>query len=163
MAEPQCLQRIVRDHHDRPALQQARRQVLKVEARHRVQMPERLVHQDDPAILAKRPREGRPLAHAAGQGVWQVLKAGAQTDFRQQGARTGLGGPARRPVAAQPVPQQDVLEHAEPRQQQIALRHVGDRPRSFGARQQAREVAQQGRLADTAAAEQAGRAATGKI
>ena len=100
MPQSQRLQRIVRDHHDRPALEQARGQVLKVEPRDRVEMAERLVHQDDLPVLAQRACQRRPLPHAAGQGLRQVIHPRAEPDFHEKRPRTRLGRSSGRRVAA---------------------------------------------------------------
>jgi hypothetical protein len=74
-----------------------------------------------------------------------------------------LGRATGRLVATQAVAQEHIVQHAEPGQQQVALRHVGDGSGRLAAWQQPCEMAQERRLADTAAAQQAGRPATGEI
>ena len=90
MADAQRLQRIVGDQHGGAAGEQARREVLQLQPRHRVEMGERLVHQHDRPVLAQRAGECRALAHAAGQ---------VRRDGRRAG-RPGRPRPAARGRAA---------------------------------------------------------------
>ena len=89
-----------------------------------------------------------------------VAESVAQADLREQRSRA-RGSAARRTVciAAQAIAEQDVVEHDEPGQQQVALRHVGERFGRLGAGQQPGQPAQQRGLADAAAAQQARRPA----
>ena len=122
-----------------------------------------LVHQDDGPILAERSRERRALAHAGGKRLGKIARPVAEPHFREQHTRPGAGGLEGRPVAAQAIAEQDIVQKIEPRQQQVTLRHIGRRLHAPGSRQEAGQPAQQGGLAHAAAAQQAGRPAAGKV
>ena len=129
MADPQRLEGIVGHQHDGAAGEQAGREVLQFQPRHRIEMGERLVHQDHRPVFAERAGQRRALAHAARQQcLREIVEAVVQADFGQKRARARFGGAPRRGVAAQAIAQQDIVEDRKPRQQQVRLGHVGHRP-----------------------------------
>ena len=147
MADAQRLEGIVGDQHGGAAGEQPRREVLQLQPGHGIEMGERLVHQHDRAGLrtacGRAPRAGACRRTSASGG----RRAG-----RPDRPRPAARGPAprRRPeraaIAAQAIAQQDIVEHRQPRQQQVGLGHVGDRlargavPGSRPASQRSREV-----------------------
>ena len=158
VAHAQRFERIMGDEHCRSSGQQAHGKILEVEPRHGIELGEWLVHEDHRPIFAKGSGQRRALAHAAGEGARQGVQPVAETDLGQQGAGARLGGATGGLVAAQAVAQEDVVENTEPGEQPVLLRHVGKRRGARRAREEAGKMAEQGRLADTTAAQQAGRA-----
>ena len=70
-------------------------------ARHRVQRPERLVHQQDVAVLAEGARQRDPLAHATGQLVRALAREVAERARHRAAPRPSAGvRPSRRRAAA---------------------------------------------------------------
>jgi hypothetical protein len=90
-------------------------------ARHRVERAERLVHQQHRRIVQQRPQDRDALLHAARE-LPRVLVLEA---FQVGHLDEAVGALARRlhRHAADLGLQQDVVEHAPPRQQQRALEH----------------------------------------
>lgn len=158
VAHAQRFERIMGNQHRRSPGQQAHGKVLQVKPRHGIELGEGLVHEDHRPILAKGSGQGRALAHAAGESARQGVQPVAEPDLGQQGAGARFGGATGGLVAAQAVAQQDIVENPEPGEQPILLRHVGKRRGARRAGKEAGKMAEQGRLADTAAAQQAGRA-----
>ena len=102
--------------------------VVEQVAGHRVERAERLVHQQDVAVLGERPGDGDALAHAAGQLVRPLLAEPAEVHRLQQ-----LGGP--RPALGLGDPprtqrQLDVAAHGQPGEERGLLEHQPD-PRAI--------------------------------
>ena len=159
------------DEHHRGPAGEFGGQVLQAHAGERVQRREGLVHEQHRPILHEGAQQGRALAHAAGERGRQGLLAAGEVGGVEQ--VTGPGAPGVVHLAAQPRPEQDVVEQAEPGQEQVVLAHPGHHPRSGrvgfeadpaggGQGHAAGDQLEQGRLAAAARAEQAGGAAGAK-
>ena len=164
IAEPERFQRVVGDEQHRAPGEQARGKRLQPGAGDGVERGEGLVHEHDGAVFHQRAGERHPLAHAAGEGVGERIRLRAEADALQQRQRARPVGP----LAPEPSAEGDVAERAQPRHQQVLLRHVGHgcAARAAGYAQaagveplQAGDDPQQARLADAARPQQAGPAA----
>ena len=125
VGEVERLVDIMRDE-DRGAVElraEVEQPILHILAGDDIQRPERLVQQHDIRGAQRRPQEGRPLPHPAGElrgvGVLVSLQAEAG-EFLQRLLLGMLSVVMKRAV------QRDVLEDRLPRQQEVALRHVGE-------------------------------------
>jgi hypothetical protein len=117
------------EHHRGPgALPEPQQLVLHQRPGLHVQRAERLVHQHDLRLVDQRLGQRDPLAHAAGELVWVVLRERAQPDplDPDHGAFAGLvlGD------AAVARPGGDVVEDRTPRQHGVGLEHVADAGRN---------------------------------
>ena len=135
----------------------ARKLALQRFARDRVERGERLVHQQDVGLDRERPRQRHPLALTAGQLMGITAGIAGQSDQRER--RLRLLPPLVGAEAAVLEAEADIAHDLAPRQQPRVLEHhrhrkpsvVATRPdghASGGRRQQARDHAQQGGLAD---------------
>ena len=132
-----------------------------------VERGQRLVEQQQLGALHQRPRQGHPLALAAGKLRGPALRMILEM-HQLQDLRDPLGDLGRlHPVAAQPVAH--VRRHIHVREEGVGLKHHVDRPPvgrhvghvlsvdeqpSFVGRLEARQHAQQGGLAAARAAQQ---------
>ena len=117
--------------------ERVRKPALHRRARERVEAPEGLVEEEHGAAGQERAQEGHALAHPAGQlgraGALELREAEALE--QRLGAAARLG--ARHALALQR--ERGVREGVPPREQEVALRHVGARgpaPRGVGGAQQ---------------------------
>ena len=158
LPQPERLQRVVGHQQHRPPGEEAGGELLQSHARDRVEGRERLVHEHDGPVFHQRARKRHPLAHAAGERAGERIGFGAQAHALQHREGTRPVGP----FAAQARAERDVAECAEPRHEQVLLRHVGDRRiaqhvHAAGLQPfQARDDPEQARLADAARPQQAG-------
>ena len=169
MPEPQRLERAVGDQEHGAADQELGGEVLQPMAGDRVEGRERLVHQDDRAVLHERAGQGGPLAHAAGK---RGRAGGRRRPPRPTRAEQLVAGSRRRRSSARDAPRSRwprstlsstgsqgssrsccAISAMRPSQ---AAAVVGDHQ---SARREARDQAQQRGLADARRAEQAGPAA----
>ncbi len=115
---------IVRDEHDGRA--ERGQELLDLEAQAvaqaRVERRERLVEQDQARLGRQGPRDGHALLLPAGELVRPAMAEPAQADQLEQLAHAAAGAAAAR------QPEADVLGNAEMREEQPLLRHVADLP-----------------------------------
>src|SRR5882757_5564875 len=95
-----------------------------------VQRRERLVHQQQLAVLGERPGQCHALAHAAGQLVHPLAVRPAEPYQVEQ--PLGLRAALLARHAAQPQGQFDVLARGQPREQGVLLEHQGRPPAGSG-------------------------------
>src|SRR5215212_5371999 len=123
VAQPGRLAHVVRDEEDGflRGLPDPLELVVQHVARHGVELPERLVHQEDLGILGERPREGCPLPHPARQLMGLSLGELGQPDEIEELA--DALAPLRLRNFGELKRQLDVPFDAQPREKRRLLEH----------------------------------------
>ena len=111
----------MRDEEDRVVLgaRDVEEEPLHPPAGHRVERPERLVHQDDARLVDERPRDGDALLHAAREVLREALGEVEEADLLQHLARPLAALLRRDPLELQAV--LDVLLDREPAERRVGL------------------------------------------
>ena len=123
IAEPRRLADVVGDEQDGQTALPGQRLEFVVQGvpGHRVEGPERLVHQQDVGVLGESAGHRRPLAHTTGQLVRTLLAEPSEMNGLQQQLGTLAALLLADPGEAHR--QLDVAPHGEPREQRRVLEH----------------------------------------